>query len=79
VILTLPPVVGGPARFPYTFIARTPGRGQLVAVNRYGCDTPPKAKPDPACFIRSPASGTVDLSQYPPDRVFTLTVQVTAP
>jgi hypothetical protein len=70
-ILSPSPVVGGgPAQFPYTFIARQAGEGRIVAVNRDGCDGT-RSVASPACVA------TPDLSQLTPELLFVLTVQVT--
>lgn len=69
-ILGTSPVVGGPARFPYTFIARHAGDGRIVAINRTGCDGMRAAAP-PACLAAP------DLSQLMPELLFAVTIQVT--
>ncbi len=68
-ILGLPPVLGGPARFPYTFIAGQSGEGRIVAVNRTGCDGT-RAAAGPAC------AAAPDLAQLRPDLLFVVTVHV---
>jgi len=69
-ILAPSPVVGGPARFQYTFVARQAGEGRIVAINRTGCDGI-RAAAGPACLAAP------DLSQLKPELLFAVTVQVT--
>jgi hypothetical protein len=68
-ILGSPPILGGPARFPYTFIARQTGEDRIVAINRNGCDGI-RALAPPAC------AAVPDLSQLRPELLFLVTIRV---